>query len=367
MIEFGGDDMVEAARLGIASAKAITEKINRKPIKLECEKGMWPFLLLEPKRYVYKEYDVEHPEAPAKYKKGPKTGQDIIKAKGVGSERRDNTLFEVNVQRNIQNALMDNDPDKAVAIAEDAIHRLITGKVNPFEMVLSAQWAKRKEDYSVIPTVVHLAERMAARDPGSAPQVGDRIPYVLVETGLKKSQERVRDMAEDPEYAISKKLPLHKAQYLKRIDHPIRQLLERVVSKQRLHEVFHGPHTRFIVKQAQARGIGLFGTYTRPCIGCKANISAGGGNRAVCDQCKESGVAAQLFEEQEIKSKRKREECDKVWSYCAKECKNVNTIEEMEQCSSKGCPRHSLRLALRLAAETEEETTKRFRSQLDLF
>ena len=76
-----------------------------------------------------------------------------------------------------------------------------------------------------------LVKRMAQRDPLSAPQVGDRIPFVMIETetkvrgeagavGLdrlnclwinqgKGTKAAVSDLAEDPLFALEHKLPLN--------------------------------------------------------------------------------------------------------------------------------------------------------------
>jgi DNA polymerase delta subunit 1 len=45
---------------------------------------------------------------------------------------------------------------------------------------------------------VELAERMRKRDPGSAPRLGDRVPYVIVNKGVNVP---AYEKAEDPIWA----------------------------------------------------------------------------------------------------------------------------------------------------------------------
>jgi DNA polymerase elongation subunit (family B) len=393
MIDFGVETMQEAARLGIESAKRITAMFNRHPIKLECEKGMCPYLLLEPKRYVYREWDVEHPEEPMKYKKGPKEGKYVVKAKGVGSERRDNTLHEVATQKKIQEALMDDDPDRAVQIAKDAIAAIVRNEVDMADMVMSAQWSKKVEDYKNVPTVVKLAQRMQKRDNGSAPVMGDRIPYVLVDMGLKKTEEKVCDIAEDPEYALRNDLPLHTRKYVERLENPITQLLELVVpNPASLREIFVGEHARCIVKQqSHTKGIAAACDFSIPCVGtvhvtledaggdsyedtrpCKAHVGPG---RALCRECE--GAMEETLEVQQETVTRALHDARKVWEFCAYTCKaqprpadgtqevSLQDLEDLTPCANKHCvdKNYYRRIALKRKAEYEERVLETLRTQ----
>jgi len=58
---------------------------------------------------------------------------------------------------------------------------------------------------------VRLAEKMKKRDAGSAPDVGDRVAYVMIKA-LKGSKGF--EKAEDPIYALENSLPIDVAYYI---------------------------------------------------------------------------------------------------------------------------------------------------------
>ena len=60
-----------------------------------------------------------------------------------------------------------------------------------------------KSEYKDPTRIAHkvLADRMKQRDPGSAPQVNDRLPYVYVQTECKKGQKLLQgEKIEHPDY-----------------------------------------------------------------------------------------------------------------------------------------------------------------------
>lgn len=59
-----------------------------------------------------------------------------------------------------------------------------------------------------------VARKMEQRDPGSGPKPGDRVRYVLVDTGNPADKQSAK--AEDPAYAVEKGLPLDFSYYLVR-------------------------------------------------------------------------------------------------------------------------------------------------------
>lgn len=52
---------------------------------------------------------------------------------------------------------------------------------------------------------------MKARDPGSAPKLGDRVPYVLVNKGKNAA---AYEKAEDPRYVLQNNIPIDATYYL---------------------------------------------------------------------------------------------------------------------------------------------------------
>ena len=59
---------------------------------------------------------------------------------------------------------------------------------DPFQQALYAHGvqglAQEVDKYKVTGPHVELAKKMMARDPATAPNVGDRIPYVMIKVGL---------------------------------------------------------------------------------------------------------------------------------------------------------------------------------------
>ena len=68
-----------------------------------------------------------------------------------------------------------------------------------------------EEDYMMKQAHVELAVRMKQRDPGSAPQMGDRVPYVII-TGANGAAHF--EKAEDPIFVLENNLPIDCKWYL---------------------------------------------------------------------------------------------------------------------------------------------------------
>lgn len=97
------------------------------------------------------------------------------------------------------------DPDGAVAHAKDVISDLLCNRIDISQLVITKELTRAAADYAGKQAHVELAERWAAaqppaagatrppqtssnspihrmrkRDPGSAPSLGDRVPYVII-------------------------------------------------------------------------------------------------------------------------------------------------------------------------------------------
>ena len=51
---------------------------------------------------------------------------------------------------------------------------------NNFQLVITKELTKTDKDYAAKQAHVELANKMRKRDPGSAPKLGDRVPYVII-------------------------------------------------------------------------------------------------------------------------------------------------------------------------------------------
>lgn len=66
-------------------------------------------------------------------------------------------------------------------------------------MLIISKTLSKPEEYKSKQPHVTLMEKMLARDKGTAPKVGDRVPYVIIK-GNKGA--RLYEKAEDPIYAV---------------------------------------------------------------------------------------------------------------------------------------------------------------------
>ena len=208
MIKFGaGKSLQECMKLGEEAAEGISE-IFPKPVKLEFEKCYHPYLLINKKRYAgliwtnTKNYDK-------------------MDCKGIESVRRDNCRLVANViSSSLEILLKKQDKKMAVDMVKKVISDLLQNKIDVSLLVVSK--ALTKTDYENKQAHVVLAEKMKKRDPGTAPSLGDRVPYVIIK-GTKN--EPAYSRAEDPLYVLENNIPIDNNYYLENM---LRKPLERI-------------------------------------------------------------------------------------------------------------------------------------------
>ncbi|KAJ1670216.1 DNA-directed DNA polymerase delta, partial [Spiromyces aspiralis] len=162
MVKFGTSDLREVMQLGQTAAEFVTKQFIQ-PIKLEFEKVYFPYLLINKKRYAGLYWT-----RPEKY--------DKLDAKGLEMVRRDNCpLVPTVIETCLRKMLIDRDVDGAMGYVKEVISDLLQNKVDLSQLVITKQLSRT--DYAAKQAHVELAERMRQRDAGSAPQLGDRVPY----------------------------------------------------------------------------------------------------------------------------------------------------------------------------------------------
>ena len=210
-IKFPTKDLAESIRLGIAAGKRITDQCRR-PYKIAYEKTFYPFILFCRKRYVGMKYE-EDPN-PAKAKR---------MSMGIVLKRRDNAPIVKDVFGGALDMLLqEKDVRKAAAFVKQKLKDILDNKVPLEKFVLSKSL---RDDYKNPEQIAHrvLADRMADRDPGTAPKVGDRVQYVYVE-GAKKGAKQ-GDKIEHIDYVRAKKLSVDTTFYVtNQIQNPVAQL-----------------------------------------------------------------------------------------------------------------------------------------------
>jgi DNA polymerase delta subunit 1 len=77
----------------------------------------------------------------------------------------------------------------AVQFVKNTISNLLMNKVDLSLLVITKGLTKTAEKYENKSAHSELAERMRKRDPATAPNVGDRVPYVIIK-GAKGARVR---------------------------------------------------------------------------------------------------------------------------------------------------------------------------------
>ena len=223
MVEFdcGGRVGQEALdyswKLGEQAAE-LCNHMFKKPKNLELEKVYWPYILYSKKRYA------------AKMWTQAKDGQmkmDYIDVKGLQLVRRDNIPYVREVSREILDIILDsNNTAPAKELAHKRAVELLEGKVTMDKLTLSQKLAESYKNENL--AHVRVRDKMREREPGSEPQSGDRVPYVLVKAAKKTATQGER--AEDPKWVEKHKLPLDYDYYFtNKFMNPICDLLEPLV------------------------------------------------------------------------------------------------------------------------------------------
>jgi uncharacterized membrane protein YgcG len=95
--------------------------------------------------------------------------------------------------------------------------QLMRGEVDLSKLVLSKQW--RKKNYPGLNIAIEVATKMRRRDPGAAPHMGDRVPFLIQ---LMPKGTRVAHCAEEPMHMLLNKLPVDLEHYrTKQLQRPL--------------------------------------------------------------------------------------------------------------------------------------------------
>ncbi|KAL5993065.1 DNA polymerase delta catalytic subunit [Asimina triloba] len=257
MVQFGVPTVEAAMSLGREAAEYISGTFT-KPIKLEFEKVYYPYLLISKKRYAGLLWT-----RPEKF--------DKMDTKGIETVRRDNCLLVKNlVTECLHKILIDRDIPGAVQYVKNNISDLLMNRMDLSLLVITKGLTKTGDDYAVKAAHVELAERMRKRDAATAPNVGDRVPYVIIKAAKgAKAYER----SEDPIYVLENNIPIDPHYYLEnQISKPLLRIFDPIL-KNAEKELLHGSHTRAVsISTPSNSGIMKFAKKQLTCIGCKALI-----------------------------------------------------------------------------------------------
>jgi DNA polymerase elongation subunit (family B) len=216
-IRFQTKSLVESIELGKQAAERITSQC-RKAHRIEYEKTLFPFILFCRKRYVGMLYE-DDPNAKPKRKE-----------MGIALKRRDSAPIVKDIFGGALDILMEErDIRKAQRYVSEKLADVLQNKVPLDKFIITKQLG---DDYKNPDQLAHvvLAKRMKERDPGSAPQVGDRIPYIYVaENSANKKQG---DRIEHVDYVKKNSLHIDTVFYIKsQIQNPVAQLFALSLEK----------------------------------------------------------------------------------------------------------------------------------------
>ncbi|XP_031473442.1 DNA polymerase delta catalytic subunit isoform X2 [Nymphaea colorata] len=316
MVQFGVPTVDAAMQLGREAAEYISGTFT-KPIKLEFEKVYYPYLLISKKRYAGLLWT-----KPEKY--------DKMDTKGIETVRRDNCLLVKNlVNECLHKILIERDIPAAVKYVKNTIADLLLNRMDLSLLVITKGLTKTGDDYAVKAAHVELAERMRKRDAATAPNVGDRVPYVIIKAA---KGAKAYEKSEDPIFVLENNIPIDHQYYLEnQISKPLLRIFEPIL-KNAEEELLHGSHTRAIsISTPSNSGIMKFAKKQLSCIGCKTPIS--NAEQTLCKHCK--GREVELYSKTVSNVRELEVQFGRLWTECQR-CQG--SLHQDVLCTSRDCP-----------------------------
>ncbi|CAN7999003.1 unnamed protein product [Ixodes hexagonus] len=205
--------------------------------------------------------------------------------KGIETVRRDNCPLVANlINTCLEKILIEKDPDGAVEFAKQTIADLLCNRVDISQLVITKELTKNDGEYAAKQAHVELANRMRKRDAGSAPNLGDRVPYVIV-AASKGTAAYLK--SEDPIFVLENNVPIDTQYYLdNQLSKPLLRIFEPILGEGLAESVLlRGDHTRTkTVVHSKVGPLAAFTCKKNTCIGCRAVLEDQAS--AVCHRCK---------------------------------------------------------------------------------
>ena len=200
-------------------------RLFKRPNDLELEKVYCPYFLYSKKRYAAKMYE----------KKGDAVVFKKIDVKGLQVVRRDSCPYVRETLKSLLGMILESDdPRPVIQFARQASADLVAGKIPVEKLQMSKQLAS---DYKVPMPHVAVRDKIKARAPGSEPQQGDRVQFVIV-TGSRdaKMYEKAEDpvwVRENPEIKVD-----YQYYFTNQLKKPVCDLLEPLVGTRAEQTIF---------------------------------------------------------------------------------------------------------------------------------
>ena len=182
----------------------------KKPNNLELEKVYWPYFLYSKKRYAAKLWTKG---------KDDQMHMDYIDVKGLQLVRRYNTPHMREVCKELLDVVLTSgDPGPPKELARERANELLSGEIPHDKLILSQSLSdsykvggksvsiNSPESIHINQAHVQVVNKMRQRKPGSEPQSGDRVPYLLTKTDNSKA--KAFEKSEDPKYVEEHNIPV---------------------------------------------------------------------------------------------------------------------------------------------------------------
>ena len=201
----------------------------KKPNNLELEKVYHPYFLYSKKRYAAKLWTKG---------KDNQMHMDYIDVKGLQLVRRDNTPHMREVCKELLDVVLDApDTGPPKELARKRASELLAGDVAHEKLILSQSLSDtykvkgesvsiKGADCALINQAhVQVMMKMRERKPGSEPQSGDRVPYLLTCTGDHRA--KAFEKSEDPKYVEEHNIPVdYRYYFVNKFLNPVCDLLD---------------------------------------------------------------------------------------------------------------------------------------------
>lgn len=215
MVEFDVGDRkgIEAIEYSWEIGERAAEECSalfKKPNNLELEKVYWPYFLYSKKRYAAKLWTKG---------KDDQMHMDYVDVKGLQLVRRDNTPHMREVCKELLDVVLTSgDPGPPKELARERANELLSGRIPHDKLILSQSLSDSykvggksvsingPESRHINQAHVQVVNKMRERKPGSEPQSGDRVPYLLTKTDNPKA--KAFEKSEDPKYVEEHNIPV---------------------------------------------------------------------------------------------------------------------------------------------------------------
>jgi DNA polymerase delta subunit 1 len=208
--EYTTEEMLESAHMAIKIANYVTGIFQAQgffQIKLEFEKIYKRAVFLKRKKYAVWKFEFDPKDNSFK---------PHLDSKGLETVRRDTTDFIQEVfQRILEIVVKDGKLEEGIKYAQEQITKLRSGQIPLEKLVITGNFSKRPDQYSNPVPHIEAAKRARLIDPTSAPNVGERISYVVV----IRNEDNLLENSKIPLYERTETYRVAKSKGMK-IDYP---------------------------------------------------------------------------------------------------------------------------------------------------